>query len=83
MTMRLSPLVGTFRTCRVALTMSVDGGKADLALGRIGAFLFDPMAAHEVEFYVFDCLASGPRLNQADAICPSLNVRGCCSLNNA
>ena len=26
---------GTFRTCRVALTMSVDRGMADLALGRI------------------------------------------------
>ena len=37
---------GTFRTCRVALTMSVDGGKADLALGRIDAFLFEPTAAH-------------------------------------
>ena len=37
----------------------------------------------EVEFCVFDCLASGPRLNQADAICLSLNVRGCCSLKNA
>ena len=33
-------VLGTFRTCRVALTMSVDGGKADLVLGRIGAFLF-------------------------------------------
>ena len=31
--------VGTFRTSRVTLAMSVDGGKADLALGRIGAFL--------------------------------------------
>jgi hypothetical protein len=36
---------GTFRTCRVALTMSVDGGKADLALGRIGAFVFAPVVA--------------------------------------
>ena len=31
-------VVGTFRTCRIALTMSVDEGKADLALGRIGSF---------------------------------------------
>jgi hypothetical protein len=30
----MSPL-GTFRTCGVALTMSVDRGNADLALGRI------------------------------------------------
>jgi len=28
---------GTFRTCRDGLAMSVDGGKADLALGRIGS----------------------------------------------
>ena len=27
--------VGTYRTCRATLTMSVDKGKADLALGRI------------------------------------------------
>ena len=54
---------GTFRTCRVTLKMSVDGGKADLALGRMALFVFDPTAAHEVEFYVFDCLASGQRLN--------------------
>ena len=63
--------------------MSVDWGKADLAHGRIGAFLLALLVAHEVEFYVFDCLASGQRLNQADAICLSLNVRGCCSLDNA
>ena len=41
----MSLLLGTFRTCRVALTVSVDGGKADLALGRIGAFLFAPLVA--------------------------------------
>jgi hypothetical protein len=40
----MSLLFGTFRTCRVALTMSVDGCKADIALGRIGAFLFAPLA---------------------------------------
>ena len=33
---------GTFQTCRVGLTMSVDGGKADLAFGRIGTSLFAP-----------------------------------------
>ena len=27
--------VGTYRTCRATLTMSVDRGKADLALGRV------------------------------------------------
>ena len=32
---RAPSIHGTFRTCRVALTMSVDRGKADLALGRI------------------------------------------------
>jgi len=26
--------IGTYRTCRATLTMSVDRGKADLALGR-------------------------------------------------
>jgi hypothetical protein len=30
---------GTKRTCRDSLTMSVDRGKADLALGRSGGFL--------------------------------------------
>ena len=34
-------------------------GKADLAYGRIGAFLFAPLIAHEVEFYAFACLVSG------------------------
>jgi hypothetical protein len=31
---RVESLFGTFRTCGVALTMSVDRGNADLALGR-------------------------------------------------
>jgi hypothetical protein len=31
---------GTYRTCPAKLTMSVDRSKADLALGRIGAFTF-------------------------------------------
>ena len=35
----MSPLLA----CRVALTMSVGWGKADLALGRIGAILFAPL----------------------------------------
>ena len=50
---------GTFRTSRVAIAMSVGGGRADLAYGRIGAFLFAPLIAHEVEFYAFACLVSG------------------------
>ena len=37
--------IGTFQTCRVGLTMSVDGGKADLAFGRIGTSLFAPLVA--------------------------------------
>ena len=37
--------IGTFQTCRVGLTMSVDGGKADLAFGRIGTSLFAPLIA--------------------------------------
>jgi hypothetical protein len=52
-----------FSTCGIALTMSVDWGKADLAHGRIGAFLLALLVAHEVEFYAFDCLVSGQRLN--------------------
>jgi hypothetical protein len=35
----------TYRTCPAKPTMSVDGGKADLALVRVGAFLFAPLAA--------------------------------------
>jgi hypothetical protein len=38
--------IGTFRTCRVAIAMSVGGGKADLAHGRIGAFLSRPWSSH-------------------------------------
>ena len=36
----------TFRTCAAWLTMSVNGGKAGLALGRIGAFLFASRPPH-------------------------------------
>ena len=32
-------------TCPAKLTMPVDGGKADLALVRVGAFLFAPLVA--------------------------------------
>ena len=31
---RMMSCIGTFRTCAAALTMSVDGGEADLAGGR-------------------------------------------------
>ena len=33
---------GTYRTCRAKLTMSVDGGKADLALGCVEVSFWDP-----------------------------------------
>ena len=39
--------ISTFLTYRVALTMSVDEGKADLALGRIGAFLVVPLTSRQ------------------------------------
>ena len=39
---------GTYRTCPAKLTMSVDRSKADLALGRIGAFTFAPLVSPSV-----------------------------------
>jgi len=39
---------GTYRTCPAKLTMSVDRSKADLALGRIGAFNFAPLVSPSV-----------------------------------
>jgi hypothetical protein len=41
-------VVGTYRTCPAKLTMSVDRSKADLALGRIGAFTFAPLVSPSV-----------------------------------
>jgi hypothetical protein len=40
--------IGTYRTCPAKLTMSVDRSKADLALGRIGAFTFAPLVSPSV-----------------------------------
>jgi hypothetical protein len=40
--------IGTYRTCPAKLTMSVNRSKADLALGRIGAFTFAPLVSPSV-----------------------------------
>jgi hypothetical protein len=44
----LMSAIGTYRTCPAKLTMSVDRSKADLALGRIGAFTFAPLVSPSV-----------------------------------
>jgi hypothetical protein len=44
----LISIIRPYRTCPAKLTMSVDRSKADLALGRIGAFTFAPLVSPSV-----------------------------------
>src|ERR1700680_3010423 len=49
---RAGSFIGTYRTCPAKLTMSVDRSKADLALGRIGAFTFAPLVSPSVSAWI-------------------------------